>query len=97
MSLKEGTGGSETTTETDCPQVVSPVGPYSGGFTARISRIDKHGNRETVIDGLPSSQTSAAIGSFVSGVADVAFIGNKLYAPLGGAGCSHGLKNTANG
>ena len=37
------------------------------------------------------------MGSFVSGVADVAFIGNKLYALLAGAGCSHGLKNTVNG
>ena len=92
-----GTGGSQMTTEEDCPQVVAPVGPYSGGFTASISRIDQHGNRETVIDGLPSSQTSAALGSFVSGVADVAFIGNKLYALLAGAGCSHGLKNTVNG
>jgi hypothetical protein len=90
-----GTGGAQTTTEEDCPQVVAPVGPYSGGFTASISRIDQHGNRETVIDGLPSSQTSPALGSFVSGVADVAFIGNKLYALLAGAGCSHGLKDTA--
>lgn len=92
-----GTGGSQTTTEQDCPQVVAPVGPYSGGFTARISRIDRHGSRETVIDGLPSSQTSPALGSLVSGVADVAFIGHKLYALLAGAGCSHGLKNTVNG
>src|ERR1044071_1797519 len=46
-----------------------PVGPYSGGFTARISRVDRHGSRQTIIDGLPSSQTSPALGSFVSGVA----------------------------
>ena len=37
---------------------------------------------------LPSSQTSPAINSLVSGVADVAFIGNTLYALKGGAGCS---------
>ena len=97
MSQKEARGGSQTTTEDDCPQVVSPVGPYSGGFTASISRIDRHGKKQTVIDGLPSSQTSAMSGSFVSGVADIAFIGNNLYAVLAGAGCSHGLKDTVNG
>jgi hypothetical protein len=77
--------------------VVAPIGPYSGGFTASISRVDRNGKREIVIDGLPSSQTSSASGSFVSGVADVAFIGSKLYALLAGAGCSLGLKDTANG
>jgi hypothetical protein len=50
-----------------------------------------------VADHLPSSQTSPAIGSLVSGVADVAFIGDTLYGLKGGAGCSHGLINTANG
>jgi hypothetical protein len=90
-----GTGGTQTTTEEDCPQVPA-VGPYSGGFTASISRV-RHGKREVVIDGLPSSQTSEASGSFVSGVADVALIGDKLYAVLAGAGCSHGLKGTNNG
>jgi hypothetical protein len=91
-----GTGGTQTTTTDDCPQVPE-VGPYSGGFTASISRVDRHRKREVVIDGLPSSQTSAASGGFVSGVGDIAFIGNKLYAVLAGAGCSHGLKGTVNG
>jgi hypothetical protein len=49
-----------------------------------------------VIDHLPSSQTSAASGSLVSGVADVEFIDYKLYALLAGAGCSHGLAGTVN-
>ena len=74
-----------------------PVGPYSGGFTARISRVDPWtGARSTVADHLPSSQTSPAEGSGVSGVADVAFIDDVLYAVESGAGCSHGLKNTVN-
>src|SRR6266581_8611378 len=55
-----GTGGSATTVGL-CPQVPFPVGPYSGGFTSRISRIDSLGNRHTVVDGLPSSQTSPAL------------------------------------
>ena len=75
-----GMGGTDTTTMLDCDQVRAPVGPYSGGFTSRISRIDSNHVRTTVADGLPSSQTSMALGNLVSGVADVKFIGDTLYA-----------------
>jgi hypothetical protein len=44
-----------------------------------------------VVDNIPSSQTSTALGSLISGAADVAFIGDTLYILLGGAGCSHGV------
>ena len=91
-----GVGGPETTTPADCEQVPFPIGPYSGGLTARISRISPAGMRTTVVDGLPSSQTSPDSGSLTSGVADVAFIGDRLYALLAGAGCSHGLPGTTN-
>jgi hypothetical protein len=92
-----GLGGTQTTTPQDCPQVRAPIGPYSGGFTARISRVDpRTGTRTTIADHLPSSQTSPAEGSGVSGVADVAFIDDRLYALVSGAGCSHGLKGTVN-
>jgi hypothetical protein len=92
-----GRGGATSTTAAQCQQVVPPVGPYTGSMTARISRIDPTtGARATVADGLPSSQTSAATGNFVSGVADVAFRGDKLFAIIGGAGCSHGLAGTVN-
>jgi len=91
-----GLGGTMRTSEDDCQQVPPPVGPYSGGYTARISRIDAHGNRTTVADGLPSSQTSAALGGLTSGIADVKFVGGKLYALEAGAGCSHGLAGTDN-
>jgi hypothetical protein len=47
-------------------------------------------------DPLPSSQTSAATGSLVSGVSDVAFIGDTLYALISGAGCSHGVPTIPN-
>ena len=78
--------------------VVPAVGPYTGNVTgARISKISPRGFRTTVVDNLPSSQTSADTGSLISGVADVAFIGNKLYALLGGAGCSHGVPTVPNG
>jgi hypothetical protein len=76
--------------------VPPPVGPYSGGFTARISRIDPAGVRTTVAQALPSSQTSPLLGSLVSGIADVAFVDDELFALEAGAGCSHGLLNTDN-
>jgi hypothetical protein len=77
--------------------VVPPVGPYTGSPTgARISRIDAAGVRTTVVDGLPSSQTSPAVGSSVSGVADLAFVRGTLYALISGAGCSHGVAGIPN-
>jgi hypothetical protein len=78
--------------------VVPAVGPYTGNVTgARISKISPRGFRTTVVDNLPSSQTNADSGSLISGVADVAFIGNDLYAVLAGAGCSHGVPGVPNG
>ena len=68
------------------------MGPYTSGFTARISRINTNGQRTTVVASLPSSQTSPALG----GVADVALIDNTLYALLAGAGCSHGIATVPN-
>ncbi len=91
-----GVGGSRSTVGL-CDQVPE-VGPYTGSPDgARISKIDRNGARTTVVEGLPSSQTSAASGSLVSGVADVAFIGRDLYALVSGAGCSHGVAGTTNG
>jgi hypothetical protein len=46
------------------------------------------------VSGLPSTQNQPG---FVSGVADVAFLGNTLYGLIGGGGCTHGLANTYNG
>ena len=90
-----GTGGGQSTVGT-CKQAAG-VGPYTGGFTARISRVSHNGAVLTVADKLPSSQTSAASGGLTSGVADVAFVNGVLYAILSGAGCSHGLVGTSNG
>ena len=91
-----GTGGSHSTSGR-CTQVIPPVGPYTGGFRRLISAINRDGNRTTVVSYLPSSQTSPALGSLVSGVADVQFVGGKLYALLAGAGCSHGIASVPNG
>lgn len=88
-----GLGGSMTS---DCDPVAG-AGPYSGDFNSRISKISPDGSTlTTVVDGLPSSQTNPALGSLVSGVADIAFVNGQLYGIEAGAGCSHGLENTDN-
>jgi hypothetical protein len=74
--------------------VVAPTGPYFGGNTARISRIDKMGNRTTVASGFPS-----AVNAFgdIQGVADLAWVDGDLLALLAGGGCSHGHANSPAG
>ena len=96
LYVAEGGAGGSLSAIGQCKQAAG-VGPYTGGFTARISKVAPNGSVSTVADGLPSSQGSAASGSLVSGVADVAFVNGNLYAILGGAGCSHGLLGTHNG
>jgi glucose/arabinose dehydrogenase len=96
LYVAEGGEAGVLSTVGSAEQVPAPVGPYTGGFTARISKITKNGTRVTVVDGLPSSQTSPDQGNLISGVGDVAFVGRKLYAILAGAGASHGLANTDN-
>jgi hypothetical protein len=91
-----GLGGSLTTTPAQCPQVPPIIGPYTGGFSADILRFAPDGTRTVVASGLPSDQTGPAR-NFRSGVADVAFIGHRLYALLAGAGCSHGHIDVDNG
>src|SRR5664279_4641900 len=54
-----------------CEQVPAPVGPYHGGLTARVSRISAHGQRTTVVSGLPSGMSSVPTGDTV-GAADLA-------------------------
>jgi hypothetical protein len=87
--------GNTATTAGQCAQV-GEVGPYTGGYTSRISKISPKGVRTTVADHLASSSTSAASGSLTSGVADVKFLDGKLYGIEAGAGCSHGLAGTHN-
>jgi len=97
LYVAEGGLGGTNSTDGQCEQVAPPVGPYTGGPTARISKIDMAGTRATVVDGLPSDETSATIGSDKAGVADVEFVDGTLYALLAGAGCSHGNAGTDNG
>lgn len=98
LYVAEGGVGGSNSTVGSCEQVLFPVGPYTGSSTgSRISKIDPNGVRTTVVDNLPSSQTGPALGTLVSGVGDVAFIDNTLYAVLAGAGCSHGVPELPNG
>ena len=80
-----GFGGTDSTTG-QCTQVIPPIGPYKGGHTGKIIKISSKGVVSTVVDNLPSQVN--ALG-FTSGVADVVFMEDKLYALLD-AGCSHG-------
>ena len=91
-----GTGGSVSTVG-QCEQVPPPVGPYTGGTTGRVSKIDATGQRSTVAEGLPSDQTSAALGSEPAGVAAVAWGDGKLFSLVAGGGCSHGNPASPNG
>jgi hypothetical protein len=85
-----GSGGSGFTTAAQCAQVpsVPGPGPYTNGPTGRISRVDRHGGLHTVASGFPSAENAF---QDVLGVADVAFVGNTLYALSSGGGCSHGV------
>src|SRR5437667_2214668 len=77
LYVAEGGTGGLNSTDGACDQVVPPVEPYTANVTgARISKIGPNGFRTTVVDNLPSSQTSPNVGGFISGVADVAFSGN---------------------
>lgn len=98
LYVAEGGTGGANSTDGQCDQVIPPVGPYTGSDDgARIVRVNHGGQVESVADNLPSSQTAATQGSLISGVGDVAFIGNTLYGVLAGAGCSHGVAGIPNG
>jgi len=92
-----GTGGTDSTIGL-CLQVPFPVGPYHGSPTGgRVSMITPDHVRTTITDQLPSSSANEIIGGDVEGVADVAFVGNTLYALVAGGGCSHGVSTVPNG
>ena len=94
LYVAEAGAGGTNSTGTACEQVPGPVGPYTGGPNARISKIASDGTRTTVASGFPSTQD--AMGDLI-GVADVAFIGNTLYALVSGGGCSHGNPGISTG
>lgn len=99
LYVAEGGIGGTNSSVGQCTQVpATGPGPLTGSDSgSRISKIDWQGNRTTFVNYLPSSQTNAATGHGVTGMADVAFIGNTLYGLIGGGGCSHGVPKIPNG
>jgi hypothetical protein len=102
LYVAEGGLGGLHSTVGMCPQAHGAAAPYTGSshdpvLGGRISKISPAGAVSTVVNALPSSQTSMALGNLVSGVSSVAFIGHQLYALLAGAGCSHGVPDVPNG
>ena len=49
-----GSGGTNTTVG-QCQQVPVPLGPWGGGWNARISKVTPGGTRSTLVGGLPSA------------------------------------------
>jgi hypothetical protein len=91
-----GTGGTISTAGS-CKQVPGAPGgpgPYTGGSTGRISKVDKKGTLTTVASGFASAQDA---GGDLLGVADVAFLNGTLYALIAGGGCSHGNLHNPSG
>lgn len=94
-------GGNPTGTITEaqaglggnCSAGANGPGNYFGSITgSSIAKIDSNGNVTTFVDNLPSSEA----GGLASGVADIAFIGDTMYAIFAGAGCSHGVPTIPN-
>jgi hypothetical protein len=98
LYVAEGGLGGTNSTVGQCTQVPSAgPGPVTGSPTSgRISKV-VNGQRVTITDQFPSDMTNPKTGSGISGVADIAFVGNTLYALTAGSGCSHGVPNTFNG
>lgn len=90
-----GLGGTNSTAGlcTQVPGAPAGPGPYTGGLTARISKISSTGKRTTVASGFPSTISSGG----TIGVADVTFLNGKLYALVAGGGCSHGNPDNPSG
>jgi hypothetical protein len=90
-----GLGGTNSTAGicTQVPGAPGGPGPYTGGLTARISKISSTGKRTTVASGFPSTIS----GGGTIGVADVTFLNGKLYALVAGGGCSHGNPDNPSG
>ena len=54
LYVAEGGAAGTMSSEGLCDQVIVPVGPYTGGFTAQISKIAPDGTRTIVAENLPS-------------------------------------------
>jgi hypothetical protein len=86
-----GTGGTQSSVNL-CPGLGDGEEYFGSPAGGRISKVSSSGTRSTITDNLPTS-----VGPGLLGVADVAFVGNTLYALLNGGGCSHGVPTVPNG
>jgi hypothetical protein len=91
-----GTGGTTPTCPLvpDGPPADVPGGPYYGGATATILKIDRHGKVSTLASGFPSTYNPPTQSGF--GVGDIAFLDGQLYAVTAGGGCGHGNPDQPN-
>jgi hypothetical protein len=94
LYIAEAGEGGNVSTGGQCPQVSFPPGPYTGGMTGEIVKLNAQGKTSVVASGFPSAQDS--VGDLL-GVADVAFLNGQLYALINGGGCSHGNAHSPNG
>lgn len=83
-----GSGGSTP----NCTDVAG--GPYYGGSTASIIKIDPQGNVTTVASDFPSTFNPGTASA--QGVGDIAFLDGELYAVTAGGGCGHGNPSQPN-
>lgn len=92
LYVAEAGPGGTTSSEGLCPEL-DAEGVYMGSPTGGgISKVSPAGDRTVVTNQLPTSA-----GEGILGVADVAFIGNTLYALINGGGCTHGVPSVPNG
>ena len=86
-----GSGGSGQATE-DAP-TTEFLGPFGGGPTAAVARID-NGCPTPVVTGLPSTMTGTGE---VLGAEDVAILGDQMYIAVDGGGAVHGNPDQPSG
>lgn len=87
-----GSGGSNAATE-DAP-TSKAIGPFGGGMTAAVAKIDETGCPVLVAGNLPSS--ISAMGD-VLGAEDMAILGDQLYVSVDGGGPVHGNADAPSG
>ena len=69
LYVAEGGQGGTDSTIGQCDQVVAPVGPYTSGKTAHISKINSNGVRTIVVDNLPHATFGGSDAQLERGIA----------------------------
>ena len=83
-----------TTTPAQCQQVLPPIGPYTGGFTADILRFAANGARTTSPRGCRPIRRARH--QFQEWRCRRRVHRRRVYGLISGAGCSHGHADTDN-